>query len=402
MPAAIYIGKITELEKKLTSCHSIFRLIGNNEDALTRSLGYLLAHDRRLCLDILKFNNIFKKKRTTTWETLLADYSIRLQEVTEPKGGRRDIVIDSKHLRIVIEAKIGRAHPTSAQIEKYIGEFRGHERDHKAIIALVRDSRPTKPISEECARNGIVFYALRWRDILEILQRAADRKSPPDTKHLYEQFLMFAKEDYKMGFYDVEVKVQDVDEENAKIYHEGRMYIGSPVEALYFAPYFTGGGGITHVSRVVHLVQATIDESMSDLLRREFDSNNPEYAEHWKYWEQGLALILQRAKRRGRKGGFYGEEGNLHFLGEPISVRSGKKALLKSNVFRQIPRHYSLRFDQLLTLEKLGSPKTKSNVRGRGSRRDVPSVSGSRNPGAAAIRTGGRRRRDGYRDNGAD
>lgn len=360
--ANIYIGKVDGSGQRLTSCRSIFRLIGNDEDALTYSLGYLLAHDKQLCSDILKCNSIFKKKSDIGWDMLLKDYSIHLQEVTEQKGGRRDIVIDSPRLRVVIEAKIGGAIPSKEQIRKYIEEFIGHEKDHKVIIALV-DSGSTEQISQECTDSGITFYSLRWRKIFEIVQkRSHSKRNSPEMCYLYNQFIRFLKEDYRMGFYDVEVKVQDVDEENAKIYYEG-MYIGSPSEALYFAPYFThGGGGITHVSRVIRSVKTKIDDSVFNVFDRDFDKNDSEYKEHGARWRRGLDLILKRAKRKGEKGGFYGKECTLYFLGEPIPL--GRK-LLKSKSFRQIPPFFSLRFDELLTLKELGSPKLDSNVPSR-------------------------------------
>jgi len=370
MVASIYIGKVDGSGQRPTSCRSVFRLIGNNEDALTYSLGYLLAHDKRLCSDILKYKNTFKKKNEITWDMLLKGYSIHLQEITERKGGRRDIVIDFPRLRAVIEAKIGGAIPGKEQIRKYMDEFTNHAQDHKVIIALVRDSVSTERVSEdlsqECADNGITFYSLHWCEIIELVQKCSRSKenSPDEMHYLYGQFTRFFKEDYRMGFYDVEVKVQDVDEENRKIYMEGQMYVGGPTEALYFAPYFTRGRGITHVSRVIRSMRTKVDDSVFDAFHRDINKDDPEYKQHWTKWRKGLELILKRAKRpKEKKGGFYGKECTLYFLGQPIRVR--RQPLLKSKSFRQIPPFFSLRFDQLLTLKELGSPKLDSNVASR-------------------------------------
>ncbi|MBM3120084.1 MAG: hypothetical protein FJ008_06815 [Chloroflexi bacterium] len=360
MAANIFIGKVDRSGRGRESCHSIFRLIGKNEDALTYALGYLLAHDKRLCLDILKCKNIFEKKRGKNWDKLLKDYSIHLQEVTEPKGGRRDIVIHAPNLRVVIEAKIGGTIPSIEQIRKYTEEFRDHKEDRKAIVALTRDTRPAEiehQISRECATEGINFYTLRWHEVYEIVRkRSHSGMDSTELSYLYNEFIRFFKEDYDMKYYEHEVRVQDVDEENAKIYREGRMYIGSYSEALYFAPYFTGGLGITHVSRVIEVKKAKVDESVFEIFARDFDKDNPDYKDNWGKWREGLKLILERAKLpgkgSGKGGGFYGKEGTFWFLGEPIKIR--EEPLRKSKTFFMIPRNFSLRFDELLTLPELG------------------------------------------------
>ena len=79
---------------------SIFRLVGSDEDALTYALGFLLAYAPTFCAKIVRRFGVAPRK------TFKRGYSIHLQEVTDPGFGRRDIVIEARGMRIVIEAKM--------------------------------------------------------------------------------------------------------------------------------------------------------------------------------------------------------------------------------------------------------------------------------------------------------
>jgi len=360
MTANIYINKVDKSGKSPDSCHSIFRLVGKDENALTYSLGYLLAHDKQLCLDILKSTKILQKKRGKNWDKFLENYSIRLQEYTKLGGGFRDIVIYAPgNLRVVLEAKIGKGIPGIQQIRKYVDEFHGYKDNIKAIIALTRNPFPKDVeilMERECAVYDIKFCVLQWHNIIEIVKKHNHNKSDfCELNYLYDEFLKFIKEDYEMTYYGVEVKVQDVDMKNAEIYRKGWMYVGSPSEALYFAPYFTGGKGITLTSRVIHEEPTIIDDSIIDRYKKESESASPELKVNWGKWNLGLHLIVERAKLpKEEGGGFYGKNATLYFLDRPFQIR--KTPLVKSKAFPQIPPYYSLRFDQLITLEEIGRP----------------------------------------------
>ena len=112
----LYIGKNHDEKDVSVPVQSIFRLAGSNEDALTYALGFLLARDPALCADLVRLCGI-KPARS-----FKDDYTVHLQEVTDRRFGRRDIVIESGKVRIVIEAKIGNAEPTAEQILKYAAD----------------------------------------------------------------------------------------------------------------------------------------------------------------------------------------------------------------------------------------------------------------------------------------
>ena len=95
---------------------SIFRLAVSDEDGLTFALGYLLAYDPILRAKLVRHFDVATRRHLQT------DYSVHVQEVTDPKFGRRDIVIRDGKIRIVLEAKIGDAEPTSGQLLKYAAE----------------------------------------------------------------------------------------------------------------------------------------------------------------------------------------------------------------------------------------------------------------------------------------
>ena len=65
-----------------TPVQSIFRLAGNDEDALTYALGFLLAHDADLCQ---KFVRLCGVKPAGAFK---CDYIIRLQEASGRFGRR--------------------------------------------------------------------------------------------------------------------------------------------------------------------------------------------------------------------------------------------------------------------------------------------------------------------------
>ena len=274
---------------------SIFRLAGNDEDALTFALGFLLAYDSDFCSKLIRRCGIASTKQ------LRSGYSIHLQEVTDISFGRRDIVIEAKGTRVVLEAKVGGAEPTADQLIKYgKEESLWNKSVTRAVVALTQVELPTTTfeyVDSVLSKLGIRFYNVRWHQVVELV---LDHKPPNDARvlrYLLDEFISFVRGDYHMGYYDAEILIQDPNPLNATIFKEGWMYVSSLRDKkapLYFALYFTRRGsksGISMISRVrnsktLRLVDAD-------------DVAEAPTNEHLKRWRKGLSMLRERAKDEG-------------------------------------------------------------------------------------------------------
>jgi len=112
---ALFIGK---KGGESEGVHSIFRLIGKNEDALTYALAYAFEMNHPLLIDFLKEIKVLEAKQGRSYR--LKNLKICLQEHDfNGKAGRRDIAIEFDDTRVVIEAKIDGSIPTEDQVLKY-------------------------------------------------------------------------------------------------------------------------------------------------------------------------------------------------------------------------------------------------------------------------------------------
>ena len=278
---------------------------------------------------------------------------MRLQEVTDARFGRRDVVVEGAGCRVVLEAKVGRSEPSVRQLLKYAEDARvwaGFQR--RAIIALTQVELLPATRAEmqlRLSRQRIAFHAVQWHQILEI----ALQHRPPDgsliARFLHEEFIRYATKDYDMGYYDAEVLIQDVNPLNAEIFRDCWMYVTSLKDKrapLYFAPYCTHQGsrsGINQVGKVVATKVVRLTDEPESL-----EVGTPEQLSRWR---KGLARLRKRAICEG----FAEGEVRLFFLDEPIPLTNdvlSKKAFNSTGpakqIPRQIPKGFSLDFDELL------------------------------------------------------
>ena len=149
-----------------------------------------------------------------------------------------------------------------------------------------------------------------------------------------------------MGYHDAEVLILDVNPFNRKIFKEHWLYVGIPKDKwapLYFAPYFTPRIGITHISRVADTKLVKFSEGPEAI-----DVGTDEQR---KRWRAGWLDFRRQWPSEGEKD----KEFLLFLLEEPIVFR---ETPLTKNYFnstepskmipQQIPRAFSLRFDELL------------------------------------------------------
>jgi len=248
----LYIGKNHDEKDASVPVQSIFRLVGRDEDALTYALGLLLAREPALCAELVRLCGV-KPNRS-----FKNDYAVHLQEVTDPGYGRRDIVIEAAMVRIVIEAKIGGAEPTAKQLLKYANDpTKWNECGTGVVASLTRGelSQATRDrVVAKLGPIGITLATIQWHQVIDAVLRHGPSDGSEVSQFLFNEFIRYIRGDYDMGYYDAEIKIQDTNPDNAKVFRKGWMQLTSnrTRSPLYVAPYFTGkGGGISKIARVV-------------------------------------------------------------------------------------------------------------------------------------------------------
>ena len=336
---------------------SLFRLVGSDEDALTYALGFLLALDYEFCAKIIRRLGIVPRL------SLNPDYSVYLQEVTDSKFGRRDIVIEDGGMRLVLEAKIGKAEPTSEQLLKYASEkklwkqyeVRGIVSLTQAELSAATKEKILKQLSEMhiCGKK-IQFANIQWHEVVELAFAHRASVDSETSRYLFDEFIRYIRKDYDMGYYDAEIHIQDVNSLNASIFKECWMYVTSIKDKkapLYFAPYFTKQGkerGVSMMSRVRDIEIAVL-ESKQEL------TVVPPSEQHRIRWSEGLCRLREKAKNEG----FAHYEVQLFYLDQPIDLTSepftkqdSKGAGLSKQIPSQIPKGFSLGFDDILKFSR--------------------------------------------------
>ena len=343
----LYIGKKYE---GAAPVQSIFRLAGNDEDALTYALGFLLARDPIFCRKLVR---LIRRVGVAVPRAFERDYSVHLQEITGRGYGRRDIAIVAGKMRIVIEAKVGGAEPTADQLLKYAAESELWDQFRtRAIVALTKVELAAATKEEAHSKlsdMGITFSSLQWHQVAKLVLDHQHSDDSEVSRYLFDEFRRYIRRHYDVGYYDAEILIQDVNPKNAEIFKEGWMYVTAPRDKkapLYFAPYFTRQGansGISVISRVR-------DANIVVLAETETVLDAPS-SEHLERWQRGLAMLRKRAEEEGFSHG----EVRLLFLDQPISIgttpltkKASKEAGMSKQIPSQIPKGFTLRFDDLL------------------------------------------------------
>ena len=164
------------------------------------------------------------------------------------------------------------------------------------------------------------------------------------------------KEVYRVDSQNIEVRIQDVDPLNAKIFENGWMYASSAHGSKnhqYLAPYFTEEcptPGISMISRVLHIVPYKVDA----LLSKQIELPDAPSRQHHHNWQLGLSAVRARAKSEEWRPA---DMGRLFYLDRPETFRT--PALTKT-IYNdtdppkklgpsRIPLGFTLKYDELLT-----------------------------------------------------
>lgn len=348
----LYIGKNKKTEKdgspESAPVQSIFRLMGNDEDALTYALGYLMTCDSEFCAKVIRL--FIGRTRAFRSEVSQGHYAIHLQEVREPKFGRRDIVVEAGGRRLIVEAKVGGNTPSANQLLKYAAEP-----NVWGVVSLTKARLPettATEVKEALRKLGRKFFSVQWHKITELALEHYPTLRSETPRFLFSEFIRYMREEYEVGYYDAEVSIQDVDSENEKIFKSGWIYITAPRDKkapLYFAPYFTGQSdtpGISMMARVLG-VEMVIPAEMNDVVKV---ADN----DHLDQWREGLRLIRERSDFHT----FAHLETRLLYLDEPVQLRETpitkkeskelkESGVLSKQIPTQIPKGFSLDFSDL-------------------------------------------------------
>ena len=346
--------------------------MGHDEDALTYALGYLLAYDASFCNKVVQLlvralvkDGHPKGRRPKEFKD---NYAIHLQELSDRTLGRRDIVIKAGSKELIVEAKIGGGLPGPKQVIQYSLDNAGSPREEVwGVVAITQPEMSKAQLADIHERfiekaPGKGFAAVQWHEIIELAFGHTPTNELVASKYLFEEFLRYVREDYRMGYYDAEVSIQDLDPKNATIFEKGWMYVTSQKDKrapLYFAPYYARQGsqsGIRFVSRVLRVENVVLDDySDEEIIAMALIASKDEAIDHRSKWELGLSEIRKRHDNEHWKDPIT----RLLFLDQPIQIRetpltkkASKELKLQGQVSKeipsQVPKGFSLQFDDLL------------------------------------------------------
>ena len=272
-----------------------------------------MADDYNFCAELVRHLRVAPRR------ALNPGYSIHLQEVTDSAFGRRDIVIEDRGMRIVLEAKVGSAEPTVEQLLKYVAQKDLWDQyESRGLVALTQvELSPSvqEKVRTKLSEQRIRFRNVQWHEIVDLVLSHRPSEGSEVSRYLFDEFIRYIRRDYRMGYYDAEILIQDVNPLNADIFSEGWMYVTSLKDKrapLYFAPYFTKQGaksGISMISRVK-------DTEIVVLAAKQDVGKDPPSEEHLQIWRHGLAELRKRAKREK----FADQEVRLFYLDRPIKI----------------------------------------------------------------------------------
>lgn len=346
---------IADLVSGRRHVRSVFGLLGADEDSLTAALGWLLAQDAGLCADILKLAGVTRRRSESRLRK--SHYAVSLQKRDDV--GRRDVVIRLPDLEVVIEAKIGSGQPSAQQLVKYAT---AHKDRARVIVALTRGGLPEslhRTVESTLRADAVELRSLQWYQVIDAAEERLRRGHlSPVTEVFFREFGRFVREDYEMRYYDAEVFIQDVNEENRRIFQEGWTYVCAPnafAKPLYFAPCFTTEcpeQGVRLAARVLHVeyVDTLYAANLMDQIAQitgalTEESPSTRWHKLWEtHWRSGTELVIRRAQRDRAEGRPWGAT-RLYFLDEPFPLLD--KPLMKPANFRQIPRNYSRTIEDL-------------------------------------------------------
>ena len=240
---------------------SVFRIQGDDENALTGALAQCIAHSESLLRAVLR-NVGIKNLRKHRLQSTCIFYQRHAKDRIE---GITDIEIEIPGmLHVIIEAKIKAAVPTFQQCRKYLRRFNPTVPQER--LAVLVDAADAGIIDEYRSRNTSfenLLEPLLWASIYDEAQQILRRSRNDVEKYLLSEFCSFVEEEYYMKSFEEEVWVVPVS--TRPLWQEGLSFYDIPLRhKIYFHPvkrsrrkaiYFArrAFGRVVHVQRILKI-----------------------------------------------------------------------------------------------------------------------------------------------------
>ena len=140
--------------------NSLFEILGEEENDLTYSLGYVLSQCPRLLKEII--NQVFKNIR-------FSNAVIKLQESGNDAGFTDFEIIIYNEYFFIIEAKMGWTLPDTNQLKKYLSRFREFKKTKRAFIVLSDCTEEYFKQEYVDSLYGIPIKQLTWTDVILLI-----------------------------------------------------------------------------------------------------------------------------------------------------------------------------------------------------------------------------------------
>lgn len=164
--------------------HSIFDIVGEKENDLSYSLGYVLSKSQRLLRALI--TKIYKPLN-------FKNAVIKLQESGIHDGFTDfEITLDNKYL-FIIEAKKGWILPATQQLKKYLPRFRGFKKTQKAFVVLSDCTKEYFRSEFNDSLYNVPIKSLAWADVISLIDEVYAGSS---TK---EKWLLHSLKEYLRG-----------------------------------------------------------------------------------------------------------------------------------------------------------------------------------------------------------
>lgn len=164
---------------------SVFELLGNEENDITYSVGWVLSN---VNLFLRKFIEKISDKKYS-----FDDVVVRLQEYGKDKSFTDIELLINNKLFCIIEAKKGWNLPTKSQLKKYRSRFEDYpSHEHKLVVISECKKEYAKGELKEY-RLGLPVEFISWQDIYDIIDKTYPRCGNRDKRLLYQLDSYFKK-----------------------------------------------------------------------------------------------------------------------------------------------------------------------------------------------------------------
>lgn len=272
---------------------TVFELLGNNENAMTYSLGWALAE----C-------DVFSQQLAAMLGfrgDSLKNLRIELQRFSKDTG-YTDIELKSDSFHIVIEAKRGFNIPTDGQLKQYAQRLneQNEKNVHKMLIVLAESDRNERWLQQRIKPevDGVEVRAISWKQFQNMANDCVTKASKHSEKRLLRQLIGYLEKVTTMQnqtsnlvyvvsvsdevfFKDLGVSFVDVIEKHQKYFHTvGNRW---PIEPPNYIAFRYAG----KLQSIHHIESYTVIEDYQEAFN--LPSPHPTGEKHYLY-ELGAAI----------------------------------------------------------------------------------------------------------------